>query len=71
MPHYKKNISLYNESQAKDNCGFGLIVNRHGTSNREVVKKSIVCETINIAIVSPPCSQFKLPLWDFNVVSTQ
>ena len=42
MPHHKKNISLYNESQAKDNCGFGLIVNRHGTPNREVVKRSIV-----------------------------
>ncbi len=42
MQYHKKNISLYNESQAKDNCGFGLIVNRHGTPNREVVKRSIV-----------------------------
>ena len=32
---------LYQESQAKDNCGFGLIVNRHGEQNREVVKRSI------------------------------
>ena len=35
-------LSLYNDSQAKDNCGFGLIVNRHGVCNREVVKRSIV-----------------------------
>ena len=41
MLHRKKNSSLYNENQAKDNCGFGLIVNRHGTPDREVVKRSI------------------------------
>ena len=41
MPHQKKNLSLYNENQAKDNCGFGLIVNRYGTPDREVVKRSI------------------------------
>jgi glutamate synthase (NADPH) large chain len=42
MPKKTNNSSLYNESQAKDNCGFGLIVNRHGTSNREVVQRSIL-----------------------------
>ena len=42
MPHQNTNISLYQESQAKDNCGFGLIVNRHGIQNRDVVKRSIV-----------------------------
>ena len=41
MPQQNTNISLYHESQAKDNCGFGLIVNRHGTQNRDVVKRSI------------------------------
>ena len=41
MPHNNKNLSLYNENQAKDNCGFGLIVNRHGAPKREVVKRSI------------------------------
>ena len=41
MPHQNTDISLYQESQAKDNCGFGLIVNRHGTQNRDVVKRSI------------------------------
>ena len=41
MPQQNRNISLYHESQAKDNCGFGLIVNRHGTQNRDVVKRSI------------------------------
>jgi len=41
MPQQNKNISLYQESQAKDNCGFGLIVNRHGIQNRDVVKRSI------------------------------
>ena len=41
MPQQNTNISLYQESQAKDNCGFGLIVNRHGTQNRDVVKRSI------------------------------
>jgi len=41
MSKYHENSSLYNESQAKDNCGFGLVVNRHGTANREVVKRSI------------------------------
>ncbi len=41
MPIKTKKLSLYDESQAKDNCGFGLIVNRHGTSNREVVHRSI------------------------------
>ena len=41
MPHQNTNISLYQESQAKDNCGFGLIVNRHGIQNRDVVKRSI------------------------------
>jgi len=37
----KHSSSLYNHSQAKDNCGFGLIVNRHGDPKREVVEKSI------------------------------
>jgi glutamate synthase (NADPH/NADH) large chain len=41
MSQQNSNISLYQESQAKDNCGFGLIVNRHGEQNREVVKRSI------------------------------
>ena len=41
MPQQNTNLSLYQESQAKDNCGFGLIVNRHGEQNREVVKRSI------------------------------
>ena len=41
MPLQNTHTSLYQESQAKDNCGFGLIVNRHGTQNREVVKRSI------------------------------
>ena len=41
MPQHNTNISLYQESQAKDNCGFGLIVNRHGIQNRDVVKRSI------------------------------
>src|SRR6056300_665489 len=41
MLQQNSNISLYQESQAKDNCGFGLIVNRHGEQNREVVKRSI------------------------------
>ena len=40
MPQ-QKNISLYHESQAKDNCGFGLIVNRSGILNRDVVIRSI------------------------------
>jgi glutamate synthase (NADPH/NADH) large chain len=40
MPQ-QKNISLYHESQAKDNCGFGLIVNRSGVLNRDVVIRSI------------------------------
>ena len=34
MPQQNTNISLYQESQAKDNCGFGLIVNRHGIQNQ-------------------------------------
>ena len=38
MPQQNTNISLYQESQAKDNCGFGLIVNRHGIQNRDVCK---------------------------------
>ena len=42
MPKKTNNPSLYNEAQAKDNCGFGLIVNRHGISNREVVQRSIL-----------------------------
>ena len=41
MPQQSKSLSLYQESQAKDNCGFGLIVNRHGVQNREVVNRSI------------------------------
>ena len=41
MPQKNTNLSLYQESQAKDNCGFGLIVNRHGEQNRDVVKRSI------------------------------
>ena len=41
MSKYHEHSSLYNENQAKDNCGFGLVVNRHGTANREVVKRSI------------------------------
>ena len=41
MLQQNTNISLYQESQAKDNCGFGLIVNRHGEQNRDVVKRSI------------------------------
>ena len=41
MTQQNTNISLYQESQAKDNCGFGLIVNRHGIQNRDVVKRSI------------------------------
>ena len=41
MPQRNTNLSLYQESQAKDNCGFGLIVNRHGEQNRDVVKRSI------------------------------
>ena len=42
MSKKPNNASLYNEAQAKDNCGFGLIVNRHGTANREVVQRSIL-----------------------------
>ena len=41
MPQQNKSLSLYQESQVKDNCGFGLIVNRHGVQNREVVNRSI------------------------------
>ena len=41
MTQQNTNISLYQESQANDNCGFGLIVNRHGIQNRDVVKRSI------------------------------
>ena len=41
MTQQNTNVSLYQESQAKDNCGFGLIVNRHGIQNRDVVKRSI------------------------------
>ena len=41
MPQQSKSLSLYQESQAKDNCGFGLIVNRNGVQNREVVNRSI------------------------------
>ena len=41
MPQQNKTSSLYSESQAKDNCGFGLIVNRNGTLKREVVTRSI------------------------------
>ena len=41
MPQHNTYISLYQASQAKDNCGFGLIVNRHGTQNRDVVTRSI------------------------------
>ena len=41
MQQQSNSISLYHESQAKDNCGFGLIVNRHGTPNRDVVTRSI------------------------------
>ncbi len=41
MPQQKPKISLYEESQAKDNCGFGLIVNRQGALNRDVVTRSI------------------------------
>ena len=41
MPQQSKSLSLYQESQAKDNCGFGLIVNRHGEQNRDVVVRSI------------------------------
>ena len=41
MPQQNKISSLYSESQAKDNCGFGLIVNRNGGLKREVVTRSI------------------------------
>ena len=41
MPQQSTSLSLYQESQAKDNCGFGLIVNRNGVQNREVVNRSI------------------------------
>ena len=41
MPQQDNKLSLYNDGQAKDNCGFGLIVNRHGVCNRDVVKRSI------------------------------
>ncbi|MDG2347212.1 MAG: glutamate synthase large subunit, partial [SAR86 cluster bacterium] len=41
MQQKTSEFSLYNEAQAKDNCGFGLIVNRHGTLNRGVVTRSI------------------------------
>ena len=41
MPKQIKTTSLYSESQAKDNCGFGLIVNRNGEHKRDVVKGSI------------------------------
>ena len=41
MPQQNKISSLYSESQAKDNCGFGLIVNRNGSPRREVVTRSI------------------------------
>jgi glutamate synthase (NADPH/NADH) large chain len=41
MPQKTSELSLYSEAQAKDNCGFGLIVNRHGTLNRDVVTRSI------------------------------
>ena len=41
MPQQIKTSSLYSESQAKDNCGFGLIVNRNGERLRDVVKGSI------------------------------
>ena len=41
MPQQNKTSSLYSESQAKDNCGFGLIVNRNGALKREVVTRSI------------------------------
>ena len=41
MPQQIKTSSLYSESQAKDNCGFGLIVNRNGVLKRDVVIKSI------------------------------
>ena len=41
MPQQNKKSSLYSESQAKDNCGFGLIVNRNGALKREVVTRSI------------------------------
>ena len=41
MPQQHKTASLYSESQAKDNCGFGLIVNRNGALKREVVTRSI------------------------------
>ena len=41
MPQQIKSSSLYSESQAKDNCGFGLIVNRNGVLKRDVVIKSI------------------------------
>ena len=41
MSQQNTNLSLYQESQVKDNCGFGLIVNRYGEQNRDVVKRSI------------------------------
>ena len=41
MPQQNKTSSLYSESQAKDNCGFGLIVNRNCGIKREVVTRSI------------------------------
>ena len=41
MPQQIKSSSLYSESQAKDNCGFGLIVNRNGVLKRDVVIKSM------------------------------
>ena len=41
MPQQIKTSSLYCESQAKDNCGFGLIVNRNGVLKRDVVIRSI------------------------------
>ena len=33
--------SLYHKDQVKDNCGFGLMVNRHGVTSRKVVIGSI------------------------------
>ncbi|SVC68939.1 uncharacterized protein METZ01_LOCUS321793, partial [marine metagenome] len=33
--------SLYHMDQVKDNCGFGLMVNRHGVTSRKVVIGSI------------------------------
>ena len=41
MPNHKKNISLYNESQAKDNCGFGLVANINGVKSHKIIINSI------------------------------